>query len=389
MQNKQTVKTIDKAYGKAVEALRACAKPSGFYASGLKGGYEATWARDSMITGLGASLAGSEFKKTMQASLELLAENQSENGLIPNCVGSFNEDRQSDVTFNSIDAPQWYIIGHYVYATAHRDRTLIEKHKRSIARALVWLRYQDPNEDRLIVQQPTMDWMDAFPHKYGRVMHTQALQYAVLRLVGHDKLAESVKSIVNGEVQKYLSLYDKRRGYYLPWVWKNHGTIREQEEWFDSCANVLAILTGIATPAIAKNIIKHIEKEKINRPFALKAIWPPIKPGDPGWKPYFELCDAREPYRYLNGGVWPFIGGLYVAALVKMKMFSKAESELEMLAKANLQKINIRDIEAKHEFNEWLHGKTGEPGGEPCQGWSAGAYIYAYECVKRKRTLYF
>ena len=47
---------IDKAYNIAIDVLNRCAKPKGFYASGLPGGYEAVWARDSMTTALGASL---------------------------------------------------------------------------------------------------------------------------------------------------------------------------------------------------------------------------------------------------------------------------------------------------------------------------------------------
>lgn len=381
--------TTQKAYNKATEVLKACAKKSGFYASGLKGGYDATWARDSMICSLGASLVGDKFKKPFARSLNLLTKNQTDLGLIPNCVGSYNIERQSDVTFNSIDAPQWYIIGHYVFARAYKDKKLITKHKDNICKALVWLLYQDPNEDRIIVQQPTMDWMDAFPHKYGRVMHTQSLQYAVLKLTSNNDLAKYIQKIINGDTQKYLSLYDNKLGYYRPWVWKDHDGDRESEEWFDAGANLLAIITGLANKKIAKKILSYIEKEKINEPFPCKAIWPPIERGSKEWKSYFSKCDARTPYKYLNAGIWPFIGGLYVVALVKMKQYKKAQAELEMLAQANMQKLKTRDFEVGYEFNEWLDGQAGKPKGEPYQGWSAGMYIYAYECVKRKRVLFF
>ena len=377
------------AYHKAIDVLNACAKPTGFYASGLKGGYEATWARDSMITSLGASLAGNKFEIPFRHSLELLAKYQSANGQIPNCVGSYNIDRRSDVTFNTIDSTLWYIIGHFVYASAYRQEKLIDKHKKSIAKSLIWLRYQDPNEDKLLAQQPTMDWQDAFPHKYGRTINTHALYYAVLKLTGQDKLAKYIRPILNGQTQKYLSQYSPRLGYYLPWVWKNHDGDLEHEEWFDSLGNNLAIITGLATPVIAKRILNHISGQKINRPFACKTIWPPIKPGDKEYHTYFSKCGCDKPGFYLNAGIWPFIGGFYVAGLVKMKQYKKARAELELLARANLKKLKIRDIKTAYEFNEWLDGSTGAPKGEPCQGWSAGAYIYAYECVKRKKVLFF
>jgi glycogen debranching enzyme len=322
-------------------------------------------------------------------SLELLAKNQSEMGLIPNCVGSYNIDRQSDVTYNSIDAPLWFIIGHYAYAQQYNDYALLKKHEKNIARALSWLRCQDPDNIGLLAQQPTNDWFDAFPHKYGYTIHGNALYYATLNFLGEKTKADNVKKIINGEYRAYSSLYDNKLGFYLPWGWKNHDTIREKEEWFDTAGNLLAIVTGLATPGIAASILNHIDKNKINRPYPCKCLWPPLKKGDPEWKDYFDLCDARTPLNYSNAGIWPFIGGFYVAALIKIKNFAGAGKELELLATGLMQKFKIRNLDGEYEFNDWLHGETGKPGGEPYQAWSAGMFLYAYECVKRKKVIYF
>lgn len=371
------------AYQKAVEVLEHCARPVGFFASGLPGGYEAVWARDSMISSLGASLIGDKFKNTIKKSIETLSKNQSELGLIPNCVGSYNTDRRSDVTFNTVDSPLWYLIGHFVYAKRFGDQSLFKKYQKNIEKTFLWLRYQDPDVLGLVVQQPTSDWQDAFPHKYGYTINSLALYYRVLLLFKKNKEAQIVKKTTNGEIRKYVSLYDEKLGYYYPWGWKNHDGDREHEEWFDALGNLLAIITGLATPKIAAKILNYIEKEKINRPFPCKCLWPPIKKNDPEWHSYFSKCDAREPYHYLNAGIWPFIGGFYVAALVKMKEYKKAERQLENLARANLKKLR------NYEFNEWLDGRDGRPRGEPYQAWSAGTYLYAYECLKRKKVLFF
>ncbi len=371
------------AYLKAIEVLASCSKPKGFYASGLPGGYEAVWARDSMTTCLGACLVGDKFKDVFAKSLALLSEHQSELGQIPNCVGSYNEDRKSDITFNTIDSTLWYILGHYVFSLAYHDLSLINKYKKNIARAVTWLKFQDPNEDKTLAQQPTMDWQDAFPHKYGRTINTHALYYAVLNFIGEGKLANYLKEVMNYEKEKYLSLYDPKLGYYLPWAWKNHDGDREEEQWFDSLGNILAVITGLASDKIAESILNYIDKEKINRPYPCKTIWPPIKAGDKEWHSYFSKCDSREPYHYSNAGIWPFIGGFYVVALVKVKQYQKAVEELEKLTQANLLKLE------GHEFNEWLDGQTGEPKGKPYQAWSAGAYIYAYECLRQKKVLFF
>ena len=384
----------DEAYLNAIKVLEHCAKPTGFYASGLPGGYEATWARDSMITSFGASTVGDKFKEVFGKSIELLAKNQSELGQIPNCVGSYNIERQSDVTFNSIDSTLWHIIGHHAYKNAYNDNALFDKYAESREKALTWLKYQDPNEDGLLVQQPTMDWQDAFPHKYGRVLSTQALHYAALKLEGEEKRAEHIKQVVNGEVEKYLSLYDLKLGYYLPWSWKTHNKYREEGKWFDTFGNLAAIVAGLATPEIAKSILDFIEREKIDKPYPCKAIYPPIKRGSEDWHDYFDDCEARKPYSYLNGGVWPFLGGFYVVALVKVGEYAKAEKALEKLAEANkLAKPDLKDlgVEAQWGFHEWLDGKTGKisGGSSPYQAWTAGAYVWAYECLKQKNVLYF
>jgi len=377
------MKLIEQGYQQAINVCQHCAKPTGFFASGLPEGYQGLWARDSMITSLGACLVETKFKETSKKSLELLSKHQSDLGQIPNAVGDYNLDRKSRVTFNTIDSTLWYLIGHYAYSQAYKDKTLLKKYKNNIEKAFLWLSYQDPNEDKLLVQQPTMDWQDAFPHKYGRVINTQALYYAALKMFGKNLLAQRIKKKVNGEIEKYLSLYNEKLGYYNPWIWKNHDGAREQSEWFDTTGNLLAIITDLATPKISNKILNYIEKEKINKPYPCKTIFPILKPNDKEWQPYFFKV-ISQPNQYLNGGIWPFIGGLYVAALVKTKKYNKANQELKNLAASN----NLGK-KRKWEFNEWLDGKTGQPKGAPYQGWSAGTYIFAFESLKKKRIPFF
>ncbi|NCN25175.1 hypothetical protein GW935_00760 [Candidatus Falkowbacteria bacterium] len=408
--NKSTASVVDQAYAEALKVLDRCSdtKTGAFFASGLPGGYEATWSRDSMITSLGAALVGDRYRDNIKKSLEILARNQSYLGQIPNCVGSYNLDRRSDVTFNTVDSSLWFVIGLVAYSWHFKDKAFYAEMKKHLAMSMVWLSYQDPDEVRLIAQQPTMDWMDAFPHKYGYVLNSQALYYGALKMIGKDRQAEHLKRVVNGDIEKYVSLYDPKLGYYYPWAWKNHDDKREHEEWFDTLGNCLAIVMGLATPKIAKSILTHIKNKQIAEPYPCRAIDPPLKPGSAGWHDYFENCDAREPFDYLNGGVWPFIGGFYVAALIKNGQKAQAKIELEKLAKANLKALQehneqeIAEAAKKHGlnpnqllksrtsgFNEWLDGKKGVPKGEPYQGWSAGAYVFAYHCVQDNAVWYF
>jgi glycogen debranching enzyme len=109
----------------------------------------------------------------------------------------------------------------------------------------------------------------------------------------------------------------------------------------------------------------------------MKALTPYVEPGAPDWREYYGMLNV--PGHYHNGGVWPFIGGFWVAALVKCGLHEKAAEVLARLAALN----------RAGEFNEWHHGDTGEPLGVQDQAWSAGMYVYAYECVRQKRALHF
>ena len=107
-------------------------------------------------------------------------------------------------------------------------------------------------------------------------------------------------------------------------------------------------------------------------------------PLDLYWQDYFLDCAAGEPNCYLNGGIWTFIGGFYVLALVKTGKLDEARKQLGRLAEANI---------LKPYFSEWLHGVSGKPGvsgsgvmdGNQC--WNAGMYILAYQSVEKGRVL--
>ncbi|MCA9485467.1 MAG: hypothetical protein KC506_01330, partial [Nanoarchaeota archaeon] len=66
------------AFEKAVWILEKCEKPHGFDAAWP--GYDAIWARDSMIMSLGAGVLGEKFRKAIKKSIETLAKHQSPNG---------------------------------------------------------------------------------------------------------------------------------------------------------------------------------------------------------------------------------------------------------------------------------------------------------------------
>ncbi len=362
---------LEQAYEKAKEVIKECSTKYGLYASGGKQGYRGVWSRDSMISLIGASLEKDpSIKEQFKKSLTTLAKYQSEKGQIPNAV--YNLDKKPKVDYLSIDSSLWFIIGHHIYKKRYGG-DLFAKYKKSITKAITWLSYQDMGEDIMLEQLPTTDWQDAFPHKYGRTINTQALYYLVLNLIKDKKKAEKLKSAVNKKND-----YELWNGnFYYAYRWKNHNKYKEIGEWFDSLGNLLSIVFELADNKKSKKILSHIRKNNINKPYPVKSIYPPIRKGEKYWQDYYLDCDAGKPYHYANAGIWPYIGGFYVLALIKIKKFKEAEKELRKLAESNLK---------GNSFPEWINPLTKESHGM-LQAWDAGMYMMAYQSLKKKKVL--
>jgi hypothetical protein len=162
-------------------------------------------------------------------------------------------------------------------------------------------------------------------------------------------------------------------------------------ERFDLLGNSLAILTGIASPSRSKAMISWIEEEcfamikngllDVNLP---PNLFPFIQPTDKDWQHRDSIFN--QPGHYHNGGIWPFICGIYIAALVAAKKYKLAENKLLLLTKL-IEKSRIAPV--AFGFNEWIKPQTGKPMGQDWQTWSAALYLYACQCVEKKRTPYF
>jgi hypothetical protein len=162
-----------------------------------------------------------------------------------------------------------------------------------------------------------------------------------------------------------------KRPFFLPYV-----AFRDFGDYCDVFGNLLTILFGVANPAQEKRILDYMHQVAIAEPYPVRVLHPVIQPGNKDWREYYRNNNLNLPEQYHNGGIWPFVGGFYVATLVKTGRMEEAQLQLEKLAEVNRQ-----GIEDEWEFNEWCHGRTGKPMGYPHQAWSAGMYIFAYRCV--------
>jgi hypothetical protein len=140
----------------------------------------------------------------------------------------------------------------------------------------------------------------------------------------------------------------------------------------DVYANLLAFIMNLVDRERAMMTFRFLWGVGVNEPWPVKNVYPPVTAGDPEWREYFTVNLLNLPNHYHNGGIWPFIGGLWVRYIHKLGMKDLARRELVKLA-------HLCALGAGHEweFNEWYHGETGRPMGKAYQAWSAASFIKA------------
>jgi glycogen debranching enzyme len=401
LEMEKTATLTETALQKAHAILSSECSPIGLMAS--PEGYPHVWARDSVITSLGALLSPGH-ESCLPVSLRTLASQQSELGAIPNNV-SVATGRLDHTNAGSMDSNLWFILGHMFQYRASGDAALLRGQWPILEKALLWLRYQDSNGCGLLEVHEAADWADLLANRFN-VLYDNVLWYAALRamaemapVVGADSqryadMAADVRHKIrivlwvgqenkaewgptcpgHTEWKHTLSQVDPvlvKRPYFLPYV-----AFRDFGDYCDVFGNLLAILFGVANPAQEKRILDYLHQVGIAEPYPVRVLHPVIHPGNKDWREYYRNNNLNMPEQYHNGGIWPFVGGFYVAALVKAGRMDEARRQLEKLAE-----VNRLGVEEEWEFNEWCHGRTGLPMGYPHQAWSAGMYVFAYHCV--------
>ena len=409
---------LREAREQALEVLHRCRTDQGFRASGAAAGYPQIWARDSVITSVGALVSGdAQLQAAARASLVNLGLFQSRLGLVPLNV---NPDNGYISTENAgaLDANLWFILGHWMVYQVSGDMDFLLEHWPQIDRALLWLEYQDMNECGLLEVPEAGNWMDLISVRYN-TLYDNVLYYAAMlgweqmrAVTGatgrcpavssndiHERLnllmwvdrcwvaehfAEHLEQLKSIRLEWFMLYHNigtiSSRPYYLPWV-----AFREYGTWCDSLGNALAILTGIADGHRSEHILRYMHQVGIAEPYPTRAIYPPVYPGESDWREYYRSRNLNLPYQYHNGGIWPMVGGFHIAALVCHGWLYEAERLLYALAESLRQGADRR----AWGFNEWLHGESGNPMGYDDQAWSAALFLYAERCLQEEDTPIF
>jgi hypothetical protein len=376
---------IEKAKEAALEVLQNNSRGQYYSLPRTAGwGYPEPYTRDLMIASLGILAQGDQkLIKIWRRVLETLAKNQSQLGLIPSLVHDSKNRGASDTT------PLFLLsVGFYRQFTGEDDFL-----KESVNKAMRWMEYQSPSDRIIVAQLPTTDWRDE-QWVLGYGLYVNTIVYSYLRFYGQHEKADLLErmmdrfTINSGFMNRHVheGLLLRSKPYFATWSYKIYS-----DERFDLLGNSLAILSGLAHPTRSRQMISWIESEcdRLRTQGQLSVDLPPnffpyIQPGDPDWRPRYEKYNL--PGEYHNGGIWPFICGFYISAIVAAGKFRLAEKKLLALTELI---CSAREAEVPFGFNEWFRAQDGTPMGQDWQTWSAAMYLYAAISVERRKTPFF
>ncbi len=385
---------IDECATRATALLHRNLSPHGILAAtpgarSRERGYTAVFGRDAAVCAIGMALSGDPALARHAASgLRTLAAHQAANGQIP----KFVDPSSAAVDFwyvGCIDATLWWLVG-----LAFLDRRppypgLRRRYARGIEAAIRWLECQEHQGFFLLQQNEASDWADVMPRS-GFVLYTNALWHLVKRLYRLPRCGETRASanaifhpfsarVADARRERLLVDYVRRRArrreLYLSFV--NFSFWGEEGDVF---GNVLALLCGLADGRATQRTLAALARARVADPYPVRTVCAPIRADTFLWRPYMMRHRQNLPWQYHNGGIWPFVGGFYVAALVDAGLRAQARDALARLARVNAL--------GRWQFNEWLHGRTLAPRGMPGQSWNAAAFLMARHAVARGRSAF-
>ncbi|HEX4674346.1 MAG TPA: glycoside hydrolase 100 family protein, partial [Steroidobacteraceae bacterium] len=320
---------LETCHARSVELLRRNLSPGGILAAtaGQRAdlrGYTAIFGRDAAVCALGMAVSGDKLLENAAATgLHTLAEHQAPNGQIP----KFVDLQRSEADFwylGCIDSTLWWLIALAFLDSRASGDALRRRYRKRIELAVQWLLAQEHQRFFLLQQNEASDWADIMPRS-GFVLYTNALWYLVKRLFGvphieatyenfnglfhpfSAKLAEYRRARLLNE---YVLKKGRDRDLYLSFVnfsfWGDEG---------DVFGNVLAVLMGLADERATRRTLDALARDRVGDPYPVRAVTHPIRHKSSLWRPYMARHRQNQVWQYHNGGIWPMVGGFWVAAL--------------------------------------------------------------------------
>ena len=392
-------------YQQAIDTIRRNITPRGFSACSLRdnrvtgtdANYRAVWARDGAKTiAWTADLGDADIRDCQRATIETIFDHQGPAGQLPAHVhldtGIPEYGGVGGIT--SIDSALWMFVAIWEYCERSDDYSLLEKYAAQLQRAIDWLGALDANNCGMLEIPEAGDWTDLFARSYNvlydEVLWFRTLKYyaKILRVlknenkaVAYEQKAELVRNVILKVFWPTTRNLDVERARHFSDVQfelgDSHYLVAQVSpfgySWrCDVYGNIMAFISDLIDQPRALVTFQFLWGVGVNESGPVKNVYPPIHAGDPEWKDYFTVNLLNLPNHYHNGGIWPFIGGLWVRYIHKLEFGDIARRELVKLAR-----LCSQGISNEWEFNEWHHGITGRPMGKAYQTWSAASFIRA------------
>ncbi|GEM_PF-96782 len=398
---------IAEGYRHALLALRKTISPLGFCACSLQDNevtgvdinYRSVWARDGSIVIIGTvGLDDPDIRMAQEATLRTLFDRLAPNGQMPANVRI--EDGVPDYSgvggICAIDSALWAIVAFHAYVRKTNDRELLKEYSLQLQRVMDWLSALDSNNDLLLEIPEAGDWTDLFGRSY-HVLYDEVLWYRAN--VAFARLLEMQEQFDHAAATLRRSQAIRAKILSSFWPSTRPPAVASEEQFkfaqlqasigdssyllaeitpfgfnwrCDVLGNLQAFLSNILDADRARIAFKFMWGVGVNDPYPVTNLYPPVQAGDPDWRPYYTVNLLNLPGHYHNGGIWPFIGGMWVRFIHRLGLYEVACRELLKLAQLNRLGKN-----REWEFNEWVHSRTGRPMGKCYQAWSASSYIHA------------
>lgn len=405
---------FSEGYQQACQLLSRCMTADGFLASPTdEANYRRIWGRDGVILGLAALLTGNETLATAtRDTLATLARYQGPHGEIPSNVDPLSQRISYGGTTGRVDADLWFLIGCGEYWRSTGDDAFLKRVLPAIEKVRFLLGAWEFNNRGLLYVPPTGDWADEYLQQ-GYVLYDQVLYWQAQKTLceihadvhgsedhrlrerlgrlrhviqanywvfGCDQLPEDAYHEILFK-RAYKAVSHCASEYWLPYFSPTGYGYR-----FDSFANVLASLLGLADATQREKVDHYIAQIVPSKLPLLPAFHPVIKPVDEDWEDLqttFSYTFKNKPHEFQNGGLWPLITGFYVADLAARGGEDQARRFLHGIHQANA-------LEMEGEpwgFPEFVHGTQFTPGGTRHQGWSAAAAIIGHHALQGQPAL--